>query len=261
MSTLVPNCTITYPKDLSRLYLTINAIEFPNLFNVGLGDITLTIIKDGVATNINNTIFTSYIIPNSLLTGTVDTTGMSNLISGSGTLFQSESLAPGDVIQTNSASIPYFVIDSIVSETELISNSIIGSTEGGISQLVIRPVVEITADLIFPGETILKDGYYEIYFSYDFGGINPVINQRAFSTYVYANQYNCVEAKLMNLALYCSEDCVDMNTLKHTLLLKALLDSMEVILSEDVVDTTALGIVKEKIDRYCLLLNNNCTSC
>lgn len=255
MSTIVPNCTITYPKDLSRLYLTINAIELPNLYTAIPSSIELTITKDGQPTLISGYQILNLLIPSEQLNGTINKTDGSNAITGVGTSFLTE-VKVGDIIQMQSLYNPYLVVDSIISNTELISNSLMVGNESGLNCGVIRPVIEVLASALFSGGVTLLDGNYEVYISYDTN-----INTTPFTKYVFANQYNCVEAKLMNLALYCSEDCVDMNTLKYTLLLKALLDSMEVILSKDVVDTTALGIVKEKIDRYCLLLNNNCTSC
>lgn len=259
MSTIVPNCTITYPKDLSRLYLTINAIELPDLSNACPSDITLTITKDSVSTLISGTTVFNGVLPSSTMTGTISKTQGSLTIIGNGTAFLTD-VKIGDVIQVQSQYDKYIIVDSIQSDTQLTSNSPMFFTETLIDCGIIRPTLEFVASDLFTGATILQDGLYEIYFTYDYG-FYTATNVIPFSKYVFANQYNCVESKLMNLALYCSEDCVDINTLKYTLLLKALLDSMEVILSEDVVDTTALGIVKEKIDRYCLLLNNNCTNC
>jgi hypothetical protein len=255
MSTLVPNCTITYPKDLSRLYLNINAIEFPNIYTGVPSDIRLTITKDGQPTLVTNLPIINSLIPFHVLSGTINKSDFSNTIIGVGTSFLTD-IKVGDVIQMQSSYNPYLIVDSIVSNTELVSKSLMTEYETAIGCGVIRPIIEVLAGDLFSGSTMLIDGNYEVYISYDTN-----INVIPFTKYVFANEYKCVESKLMSLALYCSEGCVDMETLKYTLLLKALLDSMETILSEDVVDTTALSLVKEKINRYCLLLNNNCTSC
>ena len=258
MSTLVPNCIITYPKDLSRLYLTINAVELPDLIASMPTDIKLTINKDGQPTVVNDLSIINNLILT--LTGSVNITEGNIDVIGVATMFLTE-VKVGDILQLNGLNTKNILVSSIVSDTLLKSNSTVVSNENGLDATIIRPVIEVMAGDMFIGATELIDGNYEIFFTYEYGINSYTSPAGAFEIYVFANEYKCVESKLMNLALYCSEDCVDMNTLKYTLLLKALLDSMEVILSEDVVDTTALGIVKEKINRYCLLLNNNCTSC
>lgn len=257
MSTIVPNCTITYPKDLSFIKLNINVIEFPDIYNAGPLDIKLTIKKDGITTNVNDMSIINHIIPINVLTGTLSCNSNSTTIFGNGTIFLSE-IKPGDYIQFQSPYTRYVNVHSVSDDLYFISNTEAIITENGIEASVLRPTMNIYPSDMFNGVSLLPDGLYEFYFKYNYGSFVSE-NSKPFKVYVFANQYNCVESKLMNLALYCSEGCVDMETLKNTLLLKALLDAMEISINES--DTATTQLIKDKIDRYCLLLNNNCTSC
>ena len=250
MSTIVPNCTITYPKDLSRFNLNIDALTFPAL-TTDIVSIKLSILLDGNATSYSSVDITNII---QILTGNVDYTTTSPTLNGVGTLFLSE-LSVNDVVVTETGD--KFVIESIIDDNNATAKSI-AMFDGYSLAYKISNNIEILASAI-NGTTILDDGEYSFIFEYKFTASTITNSASPFTKYVVANQYNCVEDKLMQLALHCSEGCVDMEALKNTLLLKALLDAMEISINES--DTATTKLIKDKINRYCLLLNNNCTSC
>lgn len=254
----VPECTITYPKDLSKLILSFDPLGF---YEISATSVTTSFLVELFLNNTDKIMFTetefvATVLPTAS-TGSIINSAPTAL-TGSGTLFLTELQAGDIVIILDGANKYLLTIVSVESNTEATFKTPIDISLSSMSTWsILRPTIEFLSTELLEGPSILPDGNYlaKITTVSNAG----VTNSHTFSKYVFANQYSCVETKMMNLALHCSEGCVDMDTLKNTLMLRGLLDALEISVDESAL--TSVEIIRNKIDRYCLLLNNNCTTC
>lgn len=247
MSTGVPNCQLSYTKDLNELILTFNQIDITDVSNIS--EILLDLKLDGTSIYTDNTLYTTKIALT--LTGTIDVSAGTTDVVGTNTFFLTE-VNVGDIIEMGG----YFhVVKSITSNELLNVNATIVNAVVGSSGTVFHNVIKLSlTDLGMTG--ILTDGLYTASIECDYGLVPT--SSEDFTLYVYANSINCVQSKILDLASRCN-DCPDMETIKYTLLLKALLDALDIAVAEN--DTATITMITDKIDRYCLLLDSNCTSC
>ncbi len=281
--TKVPNCKISYPKDLSKLILEFNPLDFPLVYTSSVNTgMTNSVNFSKFEIGISITPKTSLSLPVINYTTTdiwgdmyLKLTGAqfditSNDLIGYGSSFAYE-LQKGDIVvlQNNGSTDKYIItIDSITDNTECIFNANIDDNLPTFNDAYrIRPKFEILASNIVSGATEIPDGLYALTVTATFADTNNTISN-TFYKYVYANQYKCVEENILKLVSDCN-NCTDTTLITHTLILKALLDALEIALRDndyllgDALNSTSISInaIIDKIDRYCLLMNNNCTSC
>lgn len=275
----IPKCVISYPKDLSKLILNFNPYQFQEVvttfsqhtnFNIS---ITITPLPVDTNTTVLNVISGDYINDiKKVLTGSGFSLNGNNILSGTGTKF-TEELLIGDVISFwDNANKRKVVVeieaidDNFTAYFNAYIDGIYSFVTGEATR--VRGTLEFPASILISGDTELTDGSYNIsVFSQLTPGGGSCTD--SFYGYVYANIYQCVEKAIFNLVGNC-ETCPDINTIKNTLMLKGLLDAFEISIRDsgnitinDALSGSEITInqIIEKINRYCKLLNLNCSSC
>ena len=280
--TKVPNCKISYPKDLSKLILEFNPLDFPLVYTsdfntVGVDHVNFSKFEIGISITPKASLYSPIVTyatgdiwgdMHKVLIGTPDI--FDNTLNGSSTTFLSELQSEDIVILTDPIGMNKYIatIDSIQNDTTCIINANVDNNTftSGVTHRI-RPKFEILASNIVSGATEIPDGLYALTVTATFADTNNTISN-TFYKYVYANQYKCVEENILKLVSDCN-NCTDTTLITHTLILKALLDALEIALRDndyllgDALNSTSISInaIIDKIDRYCLLMNNNCTSC
>ena len=285
--TKVPNCKISYPKDLSKLILEFNPLDFPLIYTSALNSSQNQMDFNKFEIGISITPKTSLSLP-TVIYPTIDIWGdiykkltvnvqgilsfsiANNTLTGVDSLFTSQ-LEKNDIVVLVSSTEKYVLtIDSVINNTTCLFNANIDNNTlslTGDTAYRIRPKVEILASNIVSGATEIPDGLYALTVTATFADTVNIISN-TFYQYVYANQYKCVGENILKLISDCN-NCTDTTLITHTLILKALLDALEIALRDndyllgDALNSTSISInaIIDKIDRYCLLMNNNCTSC
>lgn len=273
--TKVPSCKISYPKDLTKLVLEFNPFEFPEInstdsvlsnFYIGFSLTATPITENTTQIFIPYSDYYTDII--STLTGTnFNVINSDATLTGTATLFTQE-LQEGDVLKlTDNSETIIVTITSIESDTKAYINTLYEHDYYCVSGIRVRPKLEILAT-VFTDSSELIDGNYQLFVKMIYNDTQLEV-ESCFITYVYSNIYKCVEKAIFNLVQSC-DVCPDISIIKYTLLLKGLLDAFEIAMRDtnnsiisDPISGSQLSIndIKEKIDRYCLLLNINCSSC
>ena len=180
------------------------------------------------------------------LTGTVSTVFGSDVLIGSGTLFETE-VSDGDYLVVDSY---IFRVYSVDSDTQITLTSDALITLNTVYASVIYLSYDILPATLGWTTTTMPEGTYEITLSYYFTPTTTVVTHTD-TVLVYCEKYCCVYNKLTDLADLC-DDCLDQEEIKkitNALFMWALLESYKG--AAGCGDSASMATLQARLDRYC----------